>query len=1206
VQDAEEIRERDIPANTVIHFIETGQEARKRLGEFEMPPFIPTEERTREKSEEQRKAEEYAWKYGLEEEEGLLQMTGQAAPGGGGATMTAGARPTPQEITTITNVIQRVLPRGVQFGFVEEITIDTRDPHYRQSIIEWIARNPGVQVPLQVRVAGQTIKTNIPGQGLLSLIQVALKDFTGETTAHTAYHEVWHAIEGMLLTNEEKRIIRDRFKNSELAADSFADFATNHKRLLPNGIKTIFQKIRDFIDALGNYLAGRGFRSANDIFGQALAGKLMGQPRGPALPAGGIGVAQQAQQGGVPVSSNPYVEDEFERAYGLDQATILDRAKANVMKFVHSFTRHFPLLDRNRFGKAIDTLRRYEQIPEYAKKTAYDQLKKITEGFNKHQLKLFGRIQILRDLNRDIEDGLYGPTGALPFSYTSVQEIRDDLAKFEAYMNTQPNMVRADQERKNIWANLRQKLVNAEIISEERLDDDRYFHHQVLQYMSIKAMGPLSEMKQPYVGLSSSDVRLHKKGWQIAREGSAEAFNTSYLEAEFEVLSQAVAQLETVKILDELQKAEDISGQLKREAKQFGLNSRKWKEMLKRHPGYVIWQPRKGFNFYMANTITDKYIKEVLGDQGFEIYKATGKVIVPGVGFVEIERVPIRRALAVGGRRTEWAIPEELAKTLDNFKDFKDEGPVFRVAQYIQTSWKQWTLLNPLRVVKYNLNNLSGDADVVLAYDPKIITKFAKQATKDLWAQYRGKPLSPLLKKELDRALQLGVVGSGITVHEIPDISDAGIFKLLTGQKPTLIEKYWNNVKDFTNFRENVLRLAAFRYFTDQARKGNIVYGASKKEEIDKIATAGERAAKLARELIGDYGNISQAGQWLRRNLIPFYSWMEINAPRYVRMMRNLQHEQRGSAGRITGVLTAAAARRGVKFSVQVLGLYAMVSLWNAFVFPDEDDEMKRSGRRELQLILGRRADGSIRSLRIQGALSDALQWFRLEDFPDDMKEVLSGKVSWTKKLKEAALGPAERVIQAARPIEKAIGEAAAGKTFYPEITKPRPIKDKAEHILKTFSLDMPYKYATRFTGAPKPMRGGAGIGSLMKDLEAIATYRTEPGEGAYYTILNKEIEFLREQGEDVPEITPTRKSTILYYYKMAQRYGDKKAAQAYMEKYIEAGGTKQDLMRSIKKSHPLAILPIKYRQSFLSTLDEEDRKALETAIDWWHKIYGG
>ena len=33
------------------------------------------------------------------------------------------------------------------------------------------------------------------------------------------------------------------------------------------------------------------------------------------------------------------------------------------------------------------------------------------------------------------------------------------------------------------------------------------------------------------------------------------------------------------------------------------------------------------------------------------------------------------------------------------------------------------------------------------------------------------------------------------------------------------------------------------------------------------------------RDLIGDYGNISESGQYIHRRLMPFYSWFEINAP---------------------------------------------------------------------------------------------------------------------------------------------------------------------------------------------------------------------------------------------------------------------------------------------------------------------------------------
>ncbi len=56
----------------------------------------------------------------------------------------------------------------------------------------------------------------------------------------------------------------------------------------------------------------------------------------------------------------------------------------------------------------------------------------------------------------------------------------------------------------------------------------------------------------------------------------------------------------------------------------------------------------------------------------------------------------------------------------------------------------------------------------------------------------------------------------------------------------------------------------------------------------------------------------------------------------------------------------------------------------------------------------------------------------------------------------------------------------------------------------------------------------------------------------------------------------------------------------------IEAGGTKQDLMKSIKKSHPLGILPLQHRNMFKASLDEEDQDELDKAIEWWQSLYGG
>ncbi len=55
------------------------------------------------------------------------------------------------------------------------------------------------------------------------------------------------------------------------------------------------------------------------------------------------------------------------------------------------------------------------------------------------------------------------------------------------------------------------------------------------------------------------------------------------------------------------------------------------------------------------------------------------------------------------------------------------------------------------------------------------------------------------------------------------------------------------------------MRLAAFRHFKTRIGNGERgIYAASKKPQIDAIRDDTERAAKLARELIGDDGDLSR------------------------------------------------------------------------------------------------------------------------------------------------------------------------------------------------------------------------------------------------------------------------------------------------------------------------------------------------------------
>lgn len=64
-------------------------------------------------------------------------------------------------------------------------------------------------------------------------------------------------------------------------------------------------------------------------------------------------------------------------------------------------------------------------------------------------------------------------------------------------------------------------------------------------------------------------------------------------------------------------------------------------------------------------------------------------------------------------------------------------------------------------------------------------------------------------------------------------------------------------------------------------------WGASDKNEVMAIDDLRDRAFKMANELLGAYDQISEMGRKMRQFLFPFYSWIEVNAKRYVQLLKN-------------------------------------------------------------------------------------------------------------------------------------------------------------------------------------------------------------------------------------------------------------------------------------------------------------------------------
>ena len=1021
------------------------------------------------------------------------------------------------------------------------------------------------------------------------------------------------------------------------------------------------------------------------------------------------------------------VKKRLQASKGIPVPKFLDWASSQAKDIWYSATRHRPFLDPKEYTQVANVLRIQQEVPENSARRGMQVLQVVVGGMQPKHYETFTMALIMDDMVKDMDNGLLSGTEELPFGFTP-EEARSYRDRLQELVDKTPVVKDALRRRQAFQVRLKKALVNADLLPEEVLADDRYFHHQVLEYRALEALGEAYHG----MGTSSKDVRLHKKGWQIARKGSIRDYNTDYLQSEIEVISQALAQLETKATMERLKGLTDATPGLKVLARSMNLErlyELEAKRLTEMNPKDKPWTPvdvmeeadplapfraevSKGLNWlgnmakkgtlsygaagqdftdvvetlkewqeaqaqekaeakeddrppvpipfpfedigsrfwaflshltktgepgsaaaatiFKAITSRNKFIKEYLGRDfknaadvkpddhvvwkpapGSTWYRAwtlTDRLVnavQEGKSVIGPEEAAKFRQILARGKDAEWIIPADIAKTLDGYDVILEDHKLSKASRAIMNSWKKWILINPYRVVKYNVNNMSGDMDIAIAYSPKIVSHYLPKATRDLWQDFKHKEMPKELRREIDRAFTLGVLGSGWSIQEVTDVGNHLAFdkhmEALRGDRPNLIKRAWRNLAAYTTYRENMLRLAAYRYFLDRIKAGDKVYGASNKKEIDGITDPEEKAAKLSRELIGDYGNISHAGQWLRRHIIPFYAWMEINAPRYVRLFKNLPNEggKAGRGARVAGSLGVRLGWKTAKLGMKASALYALVSLWNATFFGDEEDELGESQRRQLHLILGRRDDGSIISLRIQGALSDALSWFGGEDLPQDINDVIKGKVSIWQKMKDAALAPAVKIINGLRPDVKSFAEVLSGQTFYPDPFNPRPIHDKLENITRLFSLDGAYRWL-----AGKPKRGDTVGKQLLNDLISLGVYTSDPGESAYYDVLSKVYDFLEKNGRERSSGVPTDRSNALYYYRQALKYGDLKAAQKYLKKYYELGGIDTGITQSIKRAHPLAPLPKNWKGIFLRSLTPKERESYNLAVRWYNETY--
>lgn len=615
--------------------------------------------------------------------------------------------------------------------------------------------------------------------------------------------------------------------------------------------------------------------------------------------------------------------------------------------------------------------------------------------------------------------------------------------------------------------------------------------------------------------------------------------------------------------------------------------------------GYVTWQPDEGKLLFTAKSLPEHVVD-----------KFTDLIAQEGMGPIRASDVraamdSAKAILAVGGNKFEMVIPQELAATLNNIRDQHQETLIEATLETPLRWWKRWVLINPRRVIKYNLNNMSGDLDAVIAGNAKALRRMP-QAIRELYqVMIKGQAPSARYREAVER----GVFDSGLSIQEIPDINLLSEFEHLI-ERPSALKRpdrfalsglmrVWRALQKYTQFRENWLRYAAYLDYVERLEAGesmkSIGYGAANPKMVDAVTDKKDKAALLARELVGDYGAVSHWGQSIRKKVIPFWSWMEINTKRYWRLSANAFGQGVGEGFRAAGIVGAGLGLRTTLWlGLRMVMLYALVQLWNNLVMGDDEDDLDPEERSRLHINLGRGADGQIRLLRFQGSFSDFIDTLGFPDAVAALSEIEKGRGSFVDVINALWHAPVNKLASGLTPVLKIPVESATGYTFWPDVFNPMPIRDEWRNLFRSFSLENEYDLLLG-----KPSRG---YGRSLQD--SLFTSK-DAGENAYNRIKSLSYNWLRrEKGQEGSSNFSTPRSEALYEWRLAKRYGDEEAAAAARQRLRELGVHGDDLRDSIKRAHPLGAIAIKDRAKFIRSLSDAEREQLDQAIRWYRETF--
>jgi len=685
-----------------------------------------------------------------------------------------------------------------------------------------------------------------------------------------------------------------------------------------------------------------------------------------------------------------------------------------------------------------------------------------------------------------------------------------------------------------------------------------------------------------------------------------------------------------------------------------------------KHSGYVRWTPDDRLHLHSEAIVSREKLAKRLGvalgdgDLQTELAKA-------GITQVQLLPTDIREALTPNAKE-EWIIPEKVAQALEAMieRESRFEGSdlgsgLVRSLEAAQNLWKKHILFSPWNYIRYEYNNTTSDLEKLFSADPEVFGYLPSSLREvmDLFAENPERP--PTVEARIAKAL--GVMQS-VTIREAGDLPQLKQFAALKARPErlrdiakaasTLFLANGRSTIELSQLREATFRYAKFKADLDRMRNGaRPVYagayhkdidalvvtedhlntikaiigdratnteGHIRNEDVQKLAADTIRAAEISLATFGDYDTISVSGAALRKMMIPFYSWIEINFRYHANLFRNLKDmvkagemakaDARKAGTRAASVVAATFTRRVAAYTAGRLLLpYLAVAMWNNSGDNEKiEEELSEADRRRFHINLGCDKDGRARVIYAATALGDVMKWFGGDDLFRLGADLIKGRTTLAKAVEHYSTQFLSDLVNnlagGIGPVVKAGYTRASGKSTFPDITDQRtiPAYDLKWNILSQmtdgFTADMIRRVLDKDYLAPRD------LGDWAQQL-ILQVRKRDAASWSFYAIKDKAADWNeRRTGKsrgssdyNSPEMQ------VLRNYRRAIYKGDVKNAVRFYDRLLEFGYTAERLRNSIRSQDPLSEIPKEMRREFVASLSPFERRQLERAYIHYAKM---